>query len=102
MITGFSSPAAGYEDNHLDLNSLLIKHPNATSLMQVESNHYRNMGIYPNDILIIDRALTVKNDSLVVYEEDGKFVLGRVFNIKHETIIAGVIVHVIHTVRGIL
>lgn len=101
MITGFSSPAAGYEDRQIDLNNLLVKHPNATSFMQISSNHYTNMGIYEGDILIIDRALKIRKESLVVYEEEGRFVLGRVFNIHHETVITGVIIHVIHTVRPV-
>ena len=99
MITGFSSPAAGYEDNIIDLNSLLIKHPNATTFMQIHSSNYVRMSIFDGDILIVDRALSISPNSLVVYEENGRFVLGRVHDIHHETIIAGVIIHVIHTVK---
>ncbi len=99
MISGFPSPAQGYESKTIDLNSVLIQHPSATVFMQIQSSHYRNMGIYNGDLLIIDRAKPVNPNSLVVYESEGHFVLGRGYNIKQETIITGAITHVIHTVK---
>jgi len=99
MITGFPSPAQGYEDKRFDLNSLYIKHPSSTVFMTVDSNRYTNMGIYNGDLLIIDRAKRINHNSLVVYESGGNFVLGRVFNIKSEAQITGAITHVIHTVK---
>lgn len=103
MITGFQSPAQGYEDKTINLNSLLIKHPCSTFLMEIKSNKYVRMSIYDGDLLIIDRSKTVHQNSLVVYEQEGVFELGRVFNIKSkaETVITGVVVHVIHTVKEI-
>ena len=102
MITGFPSPAQGYESKGIDLNNVLIRHPSATVFMQIESSSYMNMGIYNGDILIVDRAKRITPNSLVVYESEGHFVLGRVFNIKkslEDTIITGAITHVIHTVK---
>ncbi len=105
MITGFPSPAQGYESKGIDLNNVLIKHPSATVFMQIETSSYINMGIYNGDILIIDRAKRITPNSLVVYESEGHFVLGRVYKIKknpeQETIITGAITHVIHTVKEI-
>ena len=102
MITGFPSPAQGYESKGIDLNNVLIKHPSATVFMQIESSSYVNMGIFNGDILTVDRAKKITPNSLVVYESEGNFVLGRVFNIKktlEDTIITGAITHVIHTVK---
>lgn len=99
MITGFPSPAQGYEDKLFDMNSYYIKHPAATVFMQIASDRYRHMGIYNGDMLIIDRAKEVKQNSLVVYESDNQFVIGRVFSIKSEAQITGVITYVIHTVK---
>ena len=101
MITGFPSPAQGYEQKTIDLNSYMIKHPAATVFMRIESSRYTNMGIYNGDLLVIDRAKKLNKNSLVVYESEGHFVLGRVCNIKGETIITGAITHVIHTVKDI-
>lgn len=99
MITGFPSPAQGYEDKTVDLNSFFIKHPAATVFMQIDSSRYVRMGIYEGDLLIIDRAKTLKKNSLVVYEANGEFNIGRILNINKEAIITGCITHVIHTVK---
>lgn len=101
MITGFPSPAQGYEDKPFDLNSLYIRHPSATVFMTVDSNRYTKLGIYNGDLLIIDRAKNVKENSLVVYACDSDFFIGRVFSIKDECQITGVITHVIHTVKDV-
>ncbi len=100
MITGFPSPAQGYEDKTIDLNSLIIKHPAATVFMQIDSSRYTHMGIYFGDLIVIDRSLTVYPESLVVFEADGEFQLGRAYKQNKEIIICGVITHVLHTVKG--
>ncbi|MBO7420459.1 MAG: hypothetical protein J6U06_05005 [Spirochaetaceae bacterium] len=99
MTTGFPSPAQGYESSSIDLNAYMIKHPASTVFMQIESSRYTRMGIYNGDLLVIDRALKITRNSLVVYELDGRFVLGRVYDIKGEAYITGTVTHVIHTVR---
>lgn len=101
MITGFPSPAQGYEEKTINLNNLLVKHPSSTFFMQVDTGNYARMGIYNGDLLIIDRAKAVNPNSLVVYESEGHFVLGRAFNIHSETVITGSIVYVIHKVREV-
>ena len=101
MITGFPSPAQGYEDKKVDLNSYFIKHPAATVFMRIDSSRYVSMGIYDGDLLVIDRARQIGQNSFVVYEEDGAFKIGRVFNIKGEVVITGAITHVIHTVKDV-
>ena len=101
MITGFPSPAQGYEHKQIDFNSIIIKHPSATVVMRIESSHYTHMGIFNGDIIVIDRSKKLNHNSLVVYESEGHFVLGRVCNIKGETIITGAITHVLHTVKDL-
>ena len=99
MITGFPSPAQGYEDKSFDLNSLCIKHPAATVFMTVDTDRYRNMCIFNGDLIIIDRAKRITPNSLVVYESGGEFIIGRVCNIKGESQITGAITNVIHSVK---
>ena len=101
MITGFPSPGQGYEENTIDLNSHLVRHPAATVFMKIENSRYVHMGIYKGDLLIIDRAKKIGKNSLVVYEWEGHFTLGRVFNIQQEAVITGAVTHVIHTVKEI-
>lgn len=99
MVTGFPSPAQGYEQNRIDFNQFLYKHPSATVVMQIDSSRYNHMCIFNGDYIIIDRSKKVKPNSLVVYESEGQFVIGRFFDIKGETFITGVITHVLHTVK---
>ena len=72
MITGFPSPAQGYEGKQIDFNSYMIKHPSATVVMRIESSHYTHMGIYNGDLIVIDRAKKLNQNSLVVYESEGE------------------------------
>ena len=102
MITGFQSPAQGYEQKGIEFNTILINHPSAKVIMKIESSNYSYMGIYNGDILIIDRAKRITPNSLVVYESEGHFVLGRVYNIKktaEDTMVTGAVTNVIHTVK---
>lgn len=101
MVTGFQSPATGYEDKTVNLNTLLVQHPNATVFMQIDTTKYMKNGIYNGDLLVIDRAKAVKANSLVVYAQNGQFQMGRFKDINRqwEAVITGVIVHVIHTVK---
>ncbi|MCR4940764.1 MAG: hypothetical protein K5930_11770 [Treponemataceae bacterium] len=99
MITGFPSPAQGYEDDKFDLNSLFIKHPAATVFMTVDTDRYRGNCIFKGDLLIIDRARSITKNSLVIYESEGQFVIGRACNVTDGALITGVITNVIHTVR---
>ncbi|MCQ2575831.1 MAG: hypothetical protein MJ162_03735 [Treponema sp.] len=99
MITGFPSPAQGYEDKIIDLNTLVVKHPAATVFMQVDTKRYVRYGIYYGDLLVVDRSLTVKEDSFVVFEQDGEFHIGWIRNLMREAVICGVITHVLHCVK---
>ena len=50
---GFPSPATDYVQNRVDLNTLLIRPPASTYLVEVEGNSIVNIGIYPNDIQLL-------------------------------------------------
>ena len=65
---GFPSPATDYVQNRIDLNTLLIHSPTTTYLVEVE-----DMGIYPNDILIVDRSLSARNKDIVIALVDDGF-----------------------------
>lgn len=84
MITGFPSPAQGYEDGTLDLNALLIKHPASTVMMRIDTQRYSNVGIYSGDLLIVDRSVESfdsaqfsGDECILVYEHEGEFKISR-------------------------
>ncbi|MBB3107384.1 DNA polymerase V [Psychrobacter luti] len=70
---GFPSPATDYVQNRIDLNTLLIRHPASTYLVEVEGDSMVNIGIYPNDILIVDRSLTACHKDIVIALIDDGF-----------------------------
>ncbi|MEM6852917.1 MAG: S24 family peptidase [Planctomycetota bacterium] len=77
VSAGFPSPAQGYEDEPLDLNALLIQRPAATFFYRVRGDHLRHEGIRDGAILVIDRSLTPRAESWVLYDHDGERRIGR-------------------------
>lgn len=74
---GFPSPADDYLENSLDLNEHLIKHPAATFFVKVSGDSMINAGIFSGDTLIVDRAVTPRNNQVVVAAVDGEFTVKR-------------------------
>ena len=74
METGFPSPAQGYESKAFDLNTMLIKRPAATLLMEMSGHALESMGIFPKDWLIVDRSGKPRPESIVVAEYQGEYI----------------------------
>ena len=75
--TGFPSPADDYMEEKLDLNKYLIKHPAATYFARAEGDSMIGAGIYPGDILIIDKAISEARDKVIVAWFNGEFTVKR-------------------------
>ncbi len=73
IAAGFPSPADDYIEQYLDLNQLLIGNKSATFMVRVkkESESMIDAGIYPDDILIVDRSLTPSHKDIVIAVLDG-------------------------------
>ena len=63
---GFPSMAEDYVDRALDLNELLIQHPAATFFVRVSGDSMIKAGIFPDDILIVDKAVIPVNNKIVI------------------------------------
>ncbi len=74
---GFPSPAADYATEELDLNSHLIPHPASTFVAVASGLSMTGAGIDPGDYLIVDRALEVRNNDIVLAFIDGEFTVKR-------------------------
>lgn len=72
---GFPSPAADYLEGLLDLNEYLIKNKAATFFARVEGDSMIGCGIFPGDIVIVDRSLEAGNNSVVLARYDGEFTI---------------------------
>ena len=116
---GFPSPAENYVEEKLNLNSYLIKNKESSSFfVRVSGDSMINVGIFDNDILIVDRSLDPKRQSIVIVSIDGELVIKKLIkdqsknyylksensnypNIKlnsnRDTVIWGVVTYVIHS-----
>lgn len=74
---GFPSPAEDYLDQPLDFNELLIVHPAATFVVRVAGDSMQDIGIFPGDIAVVDRALTAVDGSIILGVLDGEFTIKR-------------------------
>lgn len=74
---GFPSPASDYLEGTLDLNKYLIAHPASTFFMRVGGDSMIGAGIYPEDIVIVDRSLEATNNKIIVAVYDGELTLKR-------------------------
>ena len=75
---GFPSPAEDYKEERLDLNKKLITNPSSTFFVRVTGNSMSGDGIYDGDLLIVDKSLSPRNDSILICFIDGEFTLKRV------------------------
>jgi len=77
VSAGFPSPAEDYIETPLDLNQRYIKHPAATFFVKVDGESMTGAGIFPGDILIVDRALEASNGDVIIAALDGEFTVKR-------------------------
>lgn len=75
---GFPSPAADYAEQ-LDLNTHLIVqgHADATFCLRVEGHSMIGAGIFDGDEVLVDRALTPKDGSVVIAVVNGDMTIKR-------------------------
>lgn len=78
ISAGFPSPAMDFIDVSIDLNQLMIKRPSATFFGRVQGTSMLDAGISDGDLLVIDRSLSPKNNSIAVCFIDGEFTIKRI------------------------
>jgi DNA polymerase V len=77
VAIGFGSPAYESGVTRLDLNDILIRHPQATFLMRVAGAAMREAGIDDGDVVLVDRAITAAHGHVVIAVVDDEFVCRR-------------------------
>ena len=70
---GFPSPADDFLDLDINLNDYLVKHKSATFCVKVNGSSMDGVGIHSGDVLIVDRAESVQNNSIVLAVIDNEF-----------------------------
>ncbi len=117
---GFPSPAENYIEEQLDLNKYLIKNKESSFFVRVSGDSMIDVGIFDNDILIVDRSLTPTRQSIILASLDGELVIKKLIkdrlknyylkseninypnikiNSETDTIIWGVVTYVIHSLK---
>ena len=74
---GFPSPASDYEEDDLDINQHIIKHPSATFFFRADGESMIGAHIPLGAILVVDRSLRPKNGAIIVAAVDGEFTVKR-------------------------
>lgn len=73
VSAGFPSPAQDFVEQALDLNELCVQRPAATFFVRVQGDSMVDAGIYPGDILVVDRSLQPEHGDTVIAALDGEF-----------------------------
>jgi DNA polymerase V len=120
VAAGFPSPATDYCESRLDLNEFCIQHPAATFFVRAAGDSMIEAGIFPGDIVIVDRTLEAKHGDIIVVAINGELTIKKLETrpslrlvamnshylplfIPEETDleIFGVAIHVIHSLRNL-
>src|SRR4051794_21260045 len=96
---GFPNPATDSALQALDFNQLLIWHSASTYVMRVSGNQWQAIGIFDQDIAIIDRALSPKPVDFVIYQLNDEFTVSNYSSLKEACQIFGVVTAIIHQYR---
>jgi DNA polymerase V len=63
---GFPAPVEGYIEEGIDLNRELVRHPPMTFYVKATGDSMCGVGIYPNSLLVVDRAETAKDGHIII------------------------------------
>lgn len=76
---GFPSPADDYLEGALDLNRHLIRNPAATFFLRVSGESMTGAGIFPDDLLVVDRSIEPCSGQVVIAILDGEMTVKRLW-----------------------
>ena len=74
---GFPSPADDYIDKKLSLDEYCINNSEATFFVYASGDSMTGAGIFPNDLLIVDRSLEPVHGKIVIAVLDGELTVKR-------------------------
>ena len=77
LSCGFPSPAADYESELVDLNQLMLRHPDASFLARASGQSMVGAGINDGDVLAVDRSMEAQHGDVVVACVEGEYMVKR-------------------------
>jgi DNA polymerase V len=66
VAIGFGSPSGDTGVTRLDLNDILVRHPQASFLMRIAGHAMSEAGVDNGDLVLIDRAITPAHGHMVI------------------------------------
>lgn len=101
--SGFPNPATDTSLRSLDLNQLLIQHSASTYYFRIQGNSWEDLGIFNDDLALVDRSLNPKHSDLVVWwnEEQEQFSISLYRRVPKGATIWAVVTSVIHQYRKV-
>jgi len=90
IASGWPAASDDYADKKMNLHELLVRQPAATYFMRMGSDQYIREGIYINDLLIVDRSMSIAAGRLVVAIVDGALSVRRVVNHNGQLCLSGI------------
>lgn len=79
VAISFGSPATESGVGRLDLNELLVRHPQAAFMMRIAGDSMREAGVCDGDLALVDRAITAAHGHVVIAIVDDEFVCRRLY-----------------------
>ncbi len=77
VAISFGSPATESGVGRLDLNDILVRHPQAAFLMRIAGDSMREAGVCDGDLALVDRAATASHGQVVIAVLNDEFVCRR-------------------------
>lgn len=77
VAISFGSPASESGVTRLDLNDILLRHPQAAFLMRIAGNSMREAGVDDGDLALVDRAMNAAHGQVVIAILGDEFVCRR-------------------------
>ncbi len=74
---GFPSPAEDHVEGKLDLNEHLIRRPAATFIVRLEGESMIGAGLFPGDLLVVDRGAEPRPGRIVIAVLNGELTVKR-------------------------
>ena len=74
---GFPSPADDHQEDRLDLNAHLVRHPEATYYLRAKGDSMTGAGIHDGDLLVVDRSAEPISGSVIIAAIDGEITVKR-------------------------
>jgi DNA polymerase V len=84
VAISFGSPAGESGIGRLDLNDILIRHPQASFLMRIAGHSMRGAGIDDGDLALVDRAIDAAHGHIVIAVVSDEFVCRRLHRLNGE------------------